>query len=195
MKTMFNKQSGFALPIAILIAVVLIVAAGAVSSSYISTSYKTYPIKKPEMVKSEQAVNETADWNVYQNEEYGFEMKYSKDWESKERSLMSNLGQLDSIWLKSNEDSFSVDVWNFSFYSYDQLTEPPPGGTDPDIIVKKEIIIDDQPAIELSYIAVGDGDFGAREIKKVFIQKNQLLYIISYDSGRGERILSTFKFI
>jgi len=139
--------------------------------------------------------DETANWKTYSNEEYGYEIKYPQDWKTKERSLMSDLGHRDFVWIQSNGDEFSVDIWDFSFYSYDQLTEPPPGGIDPDTINKKEVIIDGQPATELSYVAVGDGGLGAREIKKVFIQKNQLLYIISYDSKRGEQILSTFKFI
>jgi len=137
----------------------------------------------------------TANWKTYSNEEYVYEIKYPQDWKTKERSLMSDLGHRDFVWIQSNGDEFSVDIWDFSFYSYDQLAEPPPGGIDPDTINKKEVIIDGQPAIELSYVAVGDGGLGAREIKKVFIQKNQLLYIISYDSKRGEQILSTFKFI
>ena len=181
---LFKKQSGFALPIVILIVVVLIVAGGV-----------GYYIYKTSQEQKEQVVDETADWKVYRNEEYGYEIKYPQDWKTKERSLMSDSGHRDFVWIQSNGDEFSVDIWDFSFYSYDQLTEPPPGGIDPDTINKKEVIIDGQPATELSYVAVGDGGLGAREIKKVFIQKNQLLYIISYDSKRGEQILSTFKFI
>ena len=84
---------------------------------------------------------------------------------------MSDSGHRDFVWIQSNGDSFSVSVWDFSFYSYDQLTEPP-GGIDPDTIKKKEITIDNQPATELSYVAVGDSGSGAQEVKKIFVQKN-----------------------
>ncbi len=57
-----KKQSGFAPPLVVLIIAALIVVG--VAGYYF---YKT-------------SVDETADWKVYRNEEYGFEMKYPKDW-------------------------------------------------------------------------------------------------------------------
>ena len=196
-----SGQLGFALPSVILILVILIAVALIITGGTRYYSYKTFQelkevVKEPETVRPEQVIDETADWETYRNEEYGYQIKCPPDWESKERSLMSNLGHLDFIWLQSNEDEFNIDIWDFSFYSYDQLTEPPPGGIDPDTIEKKEIIIDDQPATELSYVAVGDGGSGSRRIREVFIQKNQLLYKIrSTDSKKCDQIFSTFKFI
>ncbi|MBU0975599.1 hypothetical protein KJ918_02265 [Patescibacteria group bacterium] len=149
-----------------------------------------------ERIKLRQILDETADWETYRNEEYRYEIKYPEDWESKERGLASALGHRDVIWIQSDKDSFSVDVWDFSVYSYNQLTEPPPGGIDPDTIEKKETTINGQPATELSYVAVGDGGSGAWRVKEIFVQKNQLLYIIkSCDSKKCDKILSTFKFI
>jgi len=151
----------------------------------------------------EEKKDETAGWKVYRNEEYGYEVSYPKDWKSKERTLVSNLGHRDYIWLVSDEysvgsyirqDELNIDIWDFSYYSYDQLIEPG-GNIDQSTIVEKETVIDDWPATELSYVAVGDIGSGFWKVKKVFIQKNQLLYLIECSSERCDQILSTFRFI
>lgn len=75
-----KKQSGFALPIAILIAVVLIVAGG-VGYYFYKTSQEEKEIKIPEVKVPEEVIkDETADWKTYRSEEYGFELKYPKEW-------------------------------------------------------------------------------------------------------------------
>lgn len=62
----------------ILIIIILAVTAGGVVfwfSDRTDFSGINFEIKIPERVKKE-----TADWNIYRNEEYGFEIKYPKDW-------------------------------------------------------------------------------------------------------------------
>ena len=176
----------------ILIRLIILIIAGGVGYYF----YKTSQEQVDETADLSSKDLSTEDWKTYRNEEYGYEVKYPQDWEFEKRSLMQNLGGLDFATFQSDEDEFSVEIWDFSFYSYDQLTEPPPGGIDPDTINKEEIIIDDQPAIELSYVVVGDGGLGAKRVREVFIQKNQLLYKIrGTDSKKCDQILSTFKFI
>lgn len=153
--------------------------------------------------KEKASVDETANWKIYRNKKYRYEIKYPEDWRLEELKPMANLGHLNSILLQGNkkssnlgEDSLSIDIWNSSVYSYDQLMEPPPGGVDPDSISKKETIVDNQPATELSYTLVGDASSGSQEVKEVFIQKNQLLYKIRRSSSkRCDQVLSTFMFL
>jgi len=56
-----------------------------VINSYLSAREKIQKIQqgniKEEAVLEEVIKDETADWQTYRNEEYGFEMKYPKDWE------------------------------------------------------------------------------------------------------------------
>jgi len=153
--------------------------------------------------KEEAPVDETANWKVYHDREYGYEIKYPQDWRLEKQTLMANLGHLNSILLQGNkkssnlgEDSLSIDIWNSSVYSYDQLMEPPPGGIDPDSVKKEKTIIDSQPATELSYTLVGDASSGSQETKEVFVQKNQLLYKIKRGNSKTcDQVLSTFKFL
>ncbi len=55
------------------------------------------PEKKEEEIKiSEKLVeDETADWKIYRNEEYGFEMKYSPNWEIKDNSFLNTSCNFD----------------------------------------------------------------------------------------------------
>jgi len=153
--------------------------------------------------KEKTPVDETANWKVYHDKEYGYEIKYPQDWRLEKQTLMANLGHLSSILLQGNkkssnlgEDSLSIDIWNSSVYSYDQLMEPPPGGIDPDSVKKEKTVINSQPATELSYTLVGDASSGSQGAKEVFVQKNQLLYKIKRDNSKEcDQILSTFRFL
>ncbi|MBU4590644.1 hypothetical protein L6250_01500, partial [Candidatus Parcubacteria bacterium] len=64
----WGKQSGFALSLVILIAVVLVVAGG--------TGYYFYKTSQELEEIGEEVVDETADWKTYRNEKYGYSFKY-----------------------------------------------------------------------------------------------------------------------
>lgn len=69
----------------VLIAVVLIVLGILVLSTgalFVSTTSRVGKIEigRQEGNELEQVIDETADWEIYQNEEYGYELKYPKDW-------------------------------------------------------------------------------------------------------------------
>jgi len=71
-----GKQLGFALPLVILIVVILITVGG--GGYYF---YKTLQEQKEaEIVKPEQVIDETADWQIYKNEKYGFILKFPESW-------------------------------------------------------------------------------------------------------------------
>ncbi|MFA5793302.1 MAG: hypothetical protein WC897_05580 [Candidatus Gracilibacteria bacterium] len=105
-------------------------------------------VQEPETPIVETPVTE-ADSNlkIYQNQKYGFEFEYPKDWETQTRVAMTELGEKDYVWFDSN---FSVSVWDTSTYSFDELKAPPPGGIDPDKVVEQTITIDGNSATEIS---------------------------------------------
>jgi hypothetical protein len=55
-----------------------------VGGGYFTWQYsgeKKEEVKKSEQEQKQVVVDETVDWEVYKNEEYGFEIKYPKNWE------------------------------------------------------------------------------------------------------------------
>ncbi len=72
----FNKgiSTTVALTIIIVLAVVLI-------GGIFAYQYYYLPKQETETPKIETPKNETAYWKIYKNKEYGFEIKYPKDWE------------------------------------------------------------------------------------------------------------------
>ena len=90
--TVHRQQLGFAPLTAILIIVVLIVAGGAGYYFY-KTSQEE---KEAEKVEPEQVVDETADWEIYQNKIIGYELKYPKDWTRVKRLVRKEYVQFSS---------------------------------------------------------------------------------------------------
>jgi len=117
---LFKKQLGFALPLVILIVVVLIIAGGA-----------GYYFYKTSQEQKEQVVDEIADWKVYENEKYGFLLKFPESWvdfEIHEWKADQDLGRMppyfdtiefkiDRIQDNGKEYYFSVRIYA---YSHDQ---------------------------------------------------------------------------
>ncbi len=81
-KILNGTGKGISTPIGILIIVLAAIIAGAGIFAY---QYYWMPeekyIERPPLVK-----DEIANWKTYTNEEYGFEIKYPKDWTTKEKT-------------------------------------------------------------------------------------------------------------
>lgn len=146
-------------------------------------------------------INETAGWQTYRNEEYGFEVKYPDSWTAKEdRSLMNGLSisfmspenfqknEKEKPVLSEYGDLFVNIKEDFSFSSakdwlnwyYKNLSTPPS---------YDEVIVNG--VLGISFISPIDN---SREL--MFI-KNNFAYnlMVSIDSESTHQILSTFRFI
>ncbi|MFH1938461.1 MAG: PsbP-related protein [Patescibacteria group bacterium] len=55
-------------------------------------------------------VDETADWQTYRNEEYGFEVKYPSDWKTLEQSFNSTSGFFGKVSITNNESLSLIDL-------------------------------------------------------------------------------------
>ncbi|MCK9629844.1 MAG: hypothetical protein M0R37_14810, partial [Bacteroidales bacterium] len=86
----------------------------------------------------------------------------------------------------------SVQVWDMSLYSYDQLSEPPPSGIDK--VKVKQIIIDGYSAKEISYVNIGDAGSGSTNVREIYILRDNLVYKIECRMD-CDRILSSIKFV
>ncbi len=138
--------------------------------------------------------NETKDWEAYRNEEYGYKISYPLDWIQKDRTVMSDLGHLDYFWIKRNSNQLSVDVWDTSIYSYEELKQPPPGGIDMNTIEKENIEIENYLAVKFTYNSVSDV-YGEILTQKVSIFKDNIIYLIECFGQECNQIISTFSFL
>ncbi|MFH1611703.1 MAG: hypothetical protein ABH887_00290, partial [bacterium] len=56
-----------------------------------------------------QQENEFADWKIYTNEEYGFEVKYPEDWKIREEIPQpANFGNITTFYNNSNKEVFNI---------------------------------------------------------------------------------------
>jgi len=150
------------------------------------------PTNQPTSNTPTPIVDENGASTIYKNQETGFEFTYPKEWQTQSRKIMSDLGEKVFVGFTSG---FSVSVFDTSVYSIDDLKAAPPGGIDPDSVKEALITVDGNSAIETSYVSVGDSDFGSKNIKKVSIFKNSLIYIIEGSVDDCSIVLPTFKFI
>lgn len=188
-----KQRSGFVLPIAILIVVVLIIVGGV--GYYF---YKT-------------SVDETADWNVYQNEEYGFEMKYPGDWKIKEATIADSEGPKpisvftlcpkDKIYYhtvggytRGTMNPIGTEIWSMEDYQKKGISGA------------KKVLISDNLSALYSKNALGEIFYVIQYPNKniVVIFRSEIDMILTDPSEAAEaeelkkvfnQILSTFKFI
>lgn len=150
-----------------------------------------------------QKAGKTADWKTYKNEEYGYEIKYPKDW-------MLDEGRKEAVTINSPEnEKFHKKIESGEVYGEGYMRDIKiiyynsiPGDTF-DEFVKRELIGSLNPvnfAGQNAYEAIM-GHFGAYH--SILIEKNNHLYIIQFGNREDKskltktdnQILSTFKFI
>lgn len=151
--------------------------------------------------------NETANWQIYRNEEYGFEINYPKEWtlnEQKDEKIAEKISLNSPENEKLHKKIESGEVYgegymrDITIIYYGSI----PGGTF-DEFVKRELISSLNPvnfAGQSAYEAIM-GHFGAYH--SILIEKNNHLYIIQFGNQEDKskltktdnQILSTLKFI
>ncbi len=148
-------------------------------------------------LQSQKKINETADWQTYRNEEYGFEIKYPSQF----YVVSESPGDAES-----GDIQFSVAVDDVQFKGQDRfrryttisiqkksslqsfLSGLVNDMTGEKLIVTKQEKISDNP---LSYkIYIGKDYF-----EGVIIKGNTYFHIVSGSGPTVDQILSTFKFI
>lgn len=157
-------------------------------------------VPKIEVLKEEVKipVDETANWKIYRNEEYGFEMRYPSDWSVEEKNSYRGVVRL------YNPKS--------SFTSFEVVTGINPDRLTLDEWFTKSTVIQGRPTIEASAkpITINSVKFykldsGLLEfpnpVFKAFTSnpQRQILIIVANAETRNdiivlERILSTFRF-
>lgn len=144
-------------------------------------------------IPNRQPIDSTVNSNLqtYQNQKYGFEFQYPKIWKTKSRAIGTGWGEKDFVWFDSG---FSVSVSDTSIYSFDQLKEVPSGGIDPETIKETSLILDGNSATEITYTQVRDAGSGSKQMKKIVVSKNNMVYMIECVVSDCEKVMPTFKF-
>ena len=102
---MKTSTKGFAPIVIILIGAAVLALAGGGYWYYRYSPRINYQNSSPEQPT---ATNETANWKTYQNEKYGFEIKYPNDWK------ISEIIGKDTIDIGFSEDFYYINVTKIS---------------------------------------------------------------------------------
>ena len=110
-----KNQKGFA-HLFLVIAIVVICIGGLLHFSWQKGLIKTNPNQQPSPTPN-TSIDETANWNTYKNNEYGFEFKYPPDWKEKQTYGKKGFENL-ILFGKKEEDSWSVSNGDLTFQRY-----------------------------------------------------------------------------
>jgi len=159
----------------LLIIIILAIIVGGGALWYVKRPEQPY--QPPEIKKSE-----TASWKTYKNEEYGYEIKYPKDWELTGSEGKTNISYPYKV--------MGIEVRDITLADFIKEYEKPDMGEK--IIKQEDYVLDNIEGVKLT-ATTGLGI----DRNYIFIIKNNKSYIIDfYDfEPLHLNIISTFKFL
>jgi len=197
-----KKQKGISssLGIVIIVIVAIVAVGGALAYRYMWSSDE--PIDKM-MMRTETPKDETADWQTYRNEEYGFELKYPSKWQFLENSWKNNKSifptfsfyELDNV--NPNDEVAKVSITKYLSDDYDVLP------LNQSTMGVEKITFKDLPALRVEEIS--EHSLGTYKWIRIYQEDERIeigLLIYDYNEEKDDtyspifdQILSTFKFI
>lgn len=178
----------------------------ATATLWLSAKLEFPSIEFPEIKKPEKIKDETANWKIYRNEEYGFELKYpphvnAKDWaeETPNMELLVNFGNISNI----SDSAVSVFIEEGTSIA-DLETEVGREDLFNNLLIKPEDIkdekigLDNYPAKKIDY----KNKFLKLDFVEYLIDHSGLLYGIIYrrnvngiiSENQFNQMLSSFRF-
>lgn len=179
-------------PIAIIIIVVCAVLFGGIVTWYYfgtKTEIEIYEIKLPEKTQPEktQLEDETADWNIYINENFGIEFKYPENW------IVSRENETLVVFENINKSSQRISILKSS---------GPPPETMRDKLIESKIVYLDKLELNRELFQGKFEDNKDDYYVRIFIPEKAIFYQGGFKKedlqeflSLFDKILSTFKFL